>query len=42
MIEQFRFLPIAKRLASYLASNFNGDLLAGVIVAIMLIPQAFA
>jgi len=42
MTEQFRFLPIAKRLASYQASNFNGDLLAGVIVAIMLIPQAMA
>lgn len=35
-------MPIINRLGSYQRSEFNGDLLAGIIVAIMLIPQAMA
>lgn len=36
------FLPFTKRMKTYERHEFNGDLLAGVIVAIMLIPQAMA
>lgn len=34
--------PLASRLADYRREHFTGDLIAGVIVAIMLIPQAMA
>lgn len=42
MNKLLQFLPIANRLGCYQRSEFNGDLLAGIIVAIMLIPQAMA
>lgn len=35
-------LPLWSRLSSYQLNDFNGDLYAGVIVAVMLIPQAMA
>ena len=37
-----RFLPISQTLATYNRDNFNGDATAGIIVAIMLIPQSMA
>ena len=42
MNKLLQFLPIINRLSSYQRREFNGDLLAGIIVAIMLIPQAMA
>jgi len=37
-----RLLPIAAWLPNYRKSDFSGDLMAGVVVAIMLIPQGMA
>ncbi|MGI9516302.1 MAG: SulP family inorganic anion transporter, partial [Pirellulaceae bacterium] len=34
--------PLASRLAGYRRADFTGDLIAGLIVAIMLVPQAMA
>ena len=34
--------PLASRLSSYSREQFGGDLIAGLIVAIMLVPQAMA
>jgi len=42
MVSLARFLPFITRFKSYRRGELNGDLLAGVIVAIVLIPQAMA
>ena len=37
-----RFLPILSWLKTYSREDFNGDLIAGVVTAILLVPQAIA
>ena len=37
-----QYLPFLDWMASYNRSTFSGDLIAGVIVAVMLVPQGMA